>query len=102
MPAQPVASGEESLSSFFILGLAENAVVAQAPLRNSDRVVLQADLAVVVEHRNTGRIVMSRIVSFLGKQHVVFAQLMDARARIRLRRVVPKSEVALSRDKIGA
>jgi len=27
---------------------------------------------------------------------------MDARARISLRRVVPKSEVALSRDKIGA
>ena len=102
MLAQPVACREKSLSSFFTLSVAEEVVVPQTPLRNRDRVVLQADFAVVVEHWNTGRIVMSRIVRFLGKQHVVFAKLMDARARIHPRRLVPKSKVALSRNKVGA
>ena len=102
MAAQPVARREKSLSSFFTLSLAEEVVVAQTPLRNRDRVVLQADFAVVVEHWNTGRIVMPRIVRFLGKQHVVFAKLMDGRARIYPRRLVPKSKVTVSRNKVGA
>src|SRR5580692_12569794 len=106
MAAQPVTCREKSLSSFFTLfctsGLAEEVVVAQTPLRNRDRVVLQADFAVVVEHRNTGRIVMSWIVRFLGKQHVVFAKLMDACTRIHLSRFVPKSKVTVSRNKVGA
>ena len=45
---------------------------------------------------------MSRIVRFLGKQHVVFAKLMDTRVRIVFRSVVPESKMAVSRNKIGA
>ena len=39
-------------------------VVPQSPLRDRDGVVLQADLAVIVEHGNTVRIVASCVVAF--------------------------------------
>src|ERR1700686_3205255 len=101
MLAQPIASGKKFPLALFTSSLAREVVVAQSPLRNRDGVVLQADPAVVVEHRNASGIVIGGIIRFLAKQHVVFAKLMDARTRIGLRRLMPEGELALPRNKIG-
>ena len=93
--AQPVARGQEFLFSFVTRSLAEEVVVAQAPLRDRDGIVLQADLSVVIEHWNASGIVMATVIRFLAEQHVVFAKLMNARVRICLRSLVPEGELAL-------
>ena len=95
---EPLASTEESVSSLVTLVLAKEIVVAQSPLRNSDWVVLEADLAVVVEQWDTGGIVCAQIIGFLGKRHVVFSEPMNVRVRICLRRLVPEGELAHPRN----
>src|SRR5579863_8008732 len=105
MSAEPVTGGEESLLAFisvaFALAVAEEVVVAQSPLRNRDRVVLQANRAVVVEQRNSQRIILTGIIRFLGEQHVVLPEPMNACARVGSRCVVPEGELALSRKQIS-
>ena len=102
MIAEPIAGGKEFPFSIGVLFLSEEIVVSQSPLRDCDGVVLQADLTVVIEHRDARGIVMPRIVRFLGKQHVVLAKLMNTRVRIFFWSVVPESEMAIAGDKIGA
>src|SRR5208283_2880899 len=70
--AEPVGSEEKFLSPFKIAALTEKVVVAQAVLRDGDRVVLHADTSVIVKQRNAVWIVSTRIVGLLGEQHVVF------------------------------
>ena len=82
MSAEPIAGRYEFLFSFIAVTLAKQVVVAQSPLRNRNRVVLQSDFAAVVKQRNAGRIVRPSVIRFLGKQHVVFAEPMKTRSRI--------------------
>src|SRR5208283_3466491 len=100
--AEPVGSEEKFLSPFKIAALTEKVVVAQAVLRDGDRVVLHADTSVIVKQRNAVWIVSTRIVGLLGEQHVVFAEFAGGRMRIRCWSLVPEGEVALPTEKVGA
>jgi hypothetical protein len=80
----------------------EEIVVPQAVLRDRDRVVLQADAAVIVEQRHTGGIVGAGIVGLIREQHVVFAEFGGTRIRILCRSLVPECEMALPAEEVGA
>src|SRR5208282_756449 len=77
-------------------------VVPEAPLRNRDRVVLQADGAAVVEHGDTRSIVMPGVVCLLAKRHVVFAETICGSTRIGLWHLMPERQLASSGAKVGA
>src|ERR1051326_1952699 len=68
---QPVGNQEKLFAALGIGGAAPEIVVAQSKLRDGDGIVLQADLAVIVELRNAGWIVSAAVVGFLGEEHVV-------------------------------
>ena len=72
--AEPVGDDKEFSAAFWVRAAAEEIVVSQSVLRDGDGVVLQADLAVIVELRNAAGIVEALIVGLLGEQHVVFAE----------------------------
>src|SRR5580704_19597760 len=101
MSTQPVAGGQELLPALWFLRTAIKVMVAQSPLRDGDRVILQTNFSVVVQHGNTGSVVDPVVVRFLGKQHVVFAEFGHGRRGIELRRVVPKSQLAFARQQVG-
>src|SRR5262249_35255181 len=77
-------------------------VISQSPLSDRDRVILQPDLAVIVEHGNSRAVVVPSIVSLLQKWHVIFAKFSGRCIGIYFRTVVPKSELALARNEICA
>lgn len=109
MRAKPIA-GRENFSpvlATLILGillllpaLTKQIVVSETPLRDGDGVILQADLASIIQHRNPGCIKVRGIAGLPRESHVILAQLADRRSRILLRRVVPEREVAIARSKI--
>src|SRR5258708_506478 len=99
---EPVGCYEEFSTPLWLGASPVEIVISQAILRDHDGVVLQADLAVIVELRHSGRIVMTLVVRLLGEQHVVFAQFPDRRIRIRGRSLVPKCEVALASEEVSA
>ena len=98
---QPVGAYEEFLAARWIGAAAKEVVICQAILRDGNGVVLQADLAVVVELRNAGRIVMPLIVRLLGEQHVVLAEVAAVCMRIRCGSFVPEGQLALATEKVG-
>src|SRR5579872_28847 len=102
MSAKPITGRNEFLFTILTLAMATQVVVAQSPLRNRDRVMLQPDLAPVVKLRNSSRIVRPCIVRLLAKQHVVFAEPMKTSGRIYPRRLMPKTEMTSSRGYIRA
>ena len=97
MSAKPIASRYKLLSSFLALTLAKPVVIAQSPLRNRDRVILQGNFAPVVKLRNSSRIVRPSVIRLLVKQHVVFAESMKIYLKIYPRGVMPKTEMASPR-----
>ena len=99
---KPIGSFESSLPARVVTRFAEPVVVREPPLRNRDRVVLQANHSVIVEHGNAASIVVTSVVRLLAKQHVVFAELAGAGARIDLRHFMPERQLASSRAKVGA
>ena len=102
MRAEPVGDNNEFSAAFWVGAAAEEIVVSQAVLRDGDGVVLQADLAVIVELRNAGGIIRALIVRLLGEQHVIFAELARSRVRILRGSFVPEGEVAFATDEVGA
>src|ERR1700722_14635701 len=97
MRAKQIAGRHKLLFSLLALTLAKQVVIAQPPLRNRDRVILQGNFSPVVELRNSSRIVRPGVVRLLVKQHVVFAEPMKTRLGIYPRRVMPKTEMASPR-----
>src|ERR1700758_2780351 len=75
-------------------------VMAQTPLRNSNRVVLQTDFAVIVEQGNAGGIMRAVIVGLFRKQHVISADCVRAGVWIELRCFVPKAQMAVTGAKV--
>ena len=72
--AEPIASSKH-FSSLTLLALsAEEIVVPESPLCDSDRVVLHADAAAVVEHGDAVGVKRSGIIGFFSEWHVVFAR----------------------------
>src|SRR5580700_862972 len=94
MSTQPIAGRYEFLLSLLTLLSAKKVVIAQPPLRNRDRVVLQTDSSAIVKLRNSRRIVRSSVISFLSKQHVVFAEPVKTNRRVYSGRLMPKTEMA--------
>ena len=99
---KPIGSFESFLPASAVTGLAETVVVREPPLCNRNRVVLQADHSVIVEHGNAGSIVVPGIFRLLTKHHVVLAKPISGGARIDLRRLMPERQLASSRSKVGA
>ena len=99
---EPIGSFEGLLPARLVTCLAETVVVREAPLRDRDRVVLQANHSVVVEHGNAGGVVVPGVIRLLAKQHVVLAKPAGGGARIDLRRFMPERQLASSRTEIGA
>src|SRR5271165_284472 len=123
--AEPVGRLERLLPARVVSRLAKPVVVRQSPLRDRDWVVLQSDGAVVVEHRNAAGAIVPGVFSFLAEPHVVLAEIVaqligefiartgeGARrsiffagrkcARIDLRHLVPKGQLASPGTKVGA
>src|SRR5579863_1755855 len=99
---EPFGGEEESLAAGGIGGAAEKIVVAQAVLRDRDGVVLQADVAVIVELRHSGGIVGALVVGFFGEEHVVLAQVGDSGVAIGGGSFVPEGEMAFATEEVGA
>src|ERR1700730_18345389 len=97
MSTQPIASRYEFLFPLIAVISAKKVVIAQSPLRNRDRVILQRDFAPVIKLRNSLLIVRPSVISLLGKQHVVFAEPRKTSRRIYPRRLVPKTEMTFPR-----
>ena len=97
-----IGSFESFLPTSFVSGFAETVAVREPPLRNRDRVVLQANRSVVVEHGNAGSIVVTGVVRLFAKQHVVLAKPGGAGARIDLRHFMPERQLASPRTKVRA
>src|ERR1051326_4525568 len=102
MVAEPVGDEEEFLTAVGIGGAAEEIVVSQAVLRDGDGVVLQADVAVIVELGDTGGVVSAAVVGFLGEEHVVLAECCRAGVGIFGGSFVPESEMAFAAEHVGA
>ncbi len=100
--AQPVGNQEEVRASGRISSASPEVVISQSELGDGDGVVLQADMSVIVELGNTGGVVGALVVGLLGKEHVVFAEFVGCGVRIVHRSLMPKGEVALAAQKIGA
>ncbi len=86
--------GQEFFFSADISRVAIEIEVAESPLRDRNRVVLQADAAVVVQHGNASGIVVAAIVRLFREEHVILAKFAGRRVEVRLRRFVPESEMA--------
>src|SRR5207245_1610423 len=99
--AEPVARSEELFLALFLAPAAKQVVIPQAPLSDGNRVVLQADLSVVIQQRNTSRIVGATIIGLLEERHVVFAKFCDGCAGIHLRLIVPEGKLAFAWDEVG-
>src|SRR5580704_10613376 len=68
--SQPVGGLQSFLQTGSVRCLAEKIKVREPPLRDRNRVILQADCAAIVEHGYSGRIVGARVVGLLAKRHV--------------------------------
>src|ERR1035438_1239651 len=99
---KPIGGRKSLLPTNFVTALAETVVIREPPLRNCNRVVLQADGSVVVEHGNASAIVVPGVVRFLAKQHVILAKPAGSGARIDLGHLVPERQLASSGAEIGA
>src|SRR5258708_10019433 len=95
MSANPIAGCEKFLPALFVPRAAKRVVVAQSPLGDRNRVVLQPDLAAVIEHRNTLGVAVSGIVRLSGKGHVVFAKFTAGCIGINFRHLIPERELAV-------
>src|SRR5580658_3911650 len=100
--AEPVGSDEELSAALGIGGAAVEIVVAESVLRDGDGVVLQADVAMIVELRDTGGIVGALIVGLFGEQHVVLAQFGGGRVGIPGGSFVPEGEMTFAAEEVGA
>src|SRR5579859_3215294 len=99
---QPVGNQEKFLAAFWIGSAAPEVVVAQSKLRDGDGIVLQADVAVIVELRNAGWIVSAAVVSFLREEHIVLAEFAGSGVRIFGGSFVPEREMAFAAEDVGA
>src|ERR1051326_2094950 len=99
---QPVGNQEKLFAALGIGGAAPEIVVAQSKLRDGDGIVLQADLAVIVELRNAGWIVSAAVVGFLGEEHVVLTEFPGSGVRIFGGSFVPEREMAFAAEDVGA
>lgn len=100
--AEPVGGEEEFSAAVGGGGAAVKIVVSQAVLRDRNGVVLQADVAVIVELRNARGIVVTLIVGLLGEGHVVFAEFGGGGVGIFRGSFVPESEMAFAAEEVGA
>src|SRR6266536_156333 len=112
--AKPSGSLQRLLAAGLVTGGAELIVVRQAPLSDSDWVVLEADHSSIVEHGNAVGVVGAGVIGLFAKQHIVLAKLAagtseGARRSIVLkcpwiegRGFVPECEVASPGAEIGA
>jgi hypothetical protein len=69
-------------------------------LSDCDRVVLQAEHATIVEHRDASRVVVSWVVRLRLERLVILANIVNAEVWIRLGNLVPKGELAFTRSEI--
>src|SRR3954464_3568790 len=98
---QPVGSLPEFSLVLRIFRSAEEVVISQSPLRNCDGVVLQSDLAVIIQHGNSHGIAGPLVASLLYKRHVVLAQFSDWGIPVHFRRLMPEGKLAPARDQVG-
>src|SRR5205814_8705135 len=77
-------------------------VVSHAVLGHRNRVVLQGDLTPVVRHWNSSRVEGATIVRLLRERHVVLPQLVWTRHWVRLGLLVPKAQLSVSTEQVGA
>src|SRR5437764_4992335 len=96
MRAEPVARGQEFFLALFLVRSQKKIVISQTPLRDCNRIVLKADVSVVIQQRNTCGIALPRIVGLLKKWHVIFAEFVDLSIGVDLRHIVPEGELALA------
>src|SRR5438132_856336 len=75
--------------------------VAEAPLRDRDRVVLASDMPSVVEERDTGRVEVGVVCCFLEKALVVLAAGFCEGAIVHLGRLMPEGELARTTAAVG-
>src|SRR5215831_11884558 len=102
MGAKPICNQKKFPTAIRITGAPPKVVVAQSVLGDCNRVVLQADLAVIVQLRNADGIVGSLIVGLLGEGHVIFPEFGDRCVGVFSRRLMPKGQVALPAQQVGA
>src|SRR5215472_11882019 len=99
--AEPFGDSKEPLFAFDTPATAPKVVAAQAVLRNRDRVVLQADVSVIVELRDALYVVGAPIVGLFREWHVVFAEFGGAGVRIFCGSFVPEGEMAIASEEVG-
>lgn len=80
----------------------EKVVISEPPLRDSNRVVLQADAAAVIEHRNASGVMRPGVIGLLEKWHVVFAECASGGVRIYLGNIVPEIQMTILGEQIGS
>ena len=102
MSAEPVRYAEELLLTAGVAGALPKVVITQAVLGDSDRVVLQADVSVIVELRNAVRVIGTLIVRLFGKEHVVLAEFVQSDVGILRGSLMPESEMAVAAEEIRA
>src|SRR5207245_9834651 len=80
----------------------EKVVISEPPLRDSNRVVLQADAAAVIEHRNASGVMRPGVIGLLEKWHVVFAECASGGVRSYLGNIVPEIQMPTIGEQIGS
>ena len=99
---EPVCGEKEFALAFGICGAAKEIVISQGVLRDCDGVVLAANLAVIVKLRDAVRVVDALVVSFLGEEHVIFAEVAGGGIEILRGSFMPEGEVAFAAEEVGA
>ena len=97
---QPIRTLHQPLTPHWVARSPQQVVISQPPLRNCNRVVLQTNPSVVIQHRNTVRVVMPRIIRLRRERHVIFAKLISPQITIDFRPLMPKRQLALARQQI--
>src|SRR5436309_12495308 len=80
----------------------EKVVISEPPLRDSNRVVLHADAAAVIEHRNASGVMRPGVIGLLEKWHIVFAECASGGVRIYLGNIVPEIQMTIFGEQIGS
>ena len=102
MRAEPVRDEQEFLFTGGIPSALPEVVIAQAVLGDSDRVVLQPDVAVIVKSRNSLRFIPALIIRLFSEQHVVLAEFIRRDFGIFGRSLMPESKMTFTTEEICA
>jgi hypothetical protein len=101
MVTKPIGGAEELLPPRRIASKAPLVVIAQPILRDRDRVILHADVAVIIKFWNAGAIERPRVVRLLREEHVIGAEFIGRGIGVLCRSLVPKGQLALASEEIG-